>query len=121
VTQKTNAEQQSAQAPQDFRKQEQGMLAAARTDAQSIASKDVAAIHASRKAPYRSRGPSSRKQAEEEKKRADVSAHIEQIYESTKTEVNKRLKQLDDDVNRPLMTAQPRPRKLSRTTSAAHG
>ena len=101
VTQKTNAEQQSAQAPQDFRKQEQGMLAAARTDAQSIASKDVAAIHASRKGAVTGVvGHQAESKAEEEKKRADVSAHIEQIYESTKTEVNKRLKQLDDDVNK---------------------
>ena len=49
VTQKKQAEQQSVQAPQEFRKQEQSMLASAHADAHAIAGKGMAAIHGSRK------------------------------------------------------------------------
>ena len=101
VVQKKQAEQQSAQAPQDFRKQEQGMLAGARADAHTTVSKDVAAMHSSRKAALSGVvGHQTNSKAEEEKKRAEVSTHIEQIYEKTKKDVEARLKRLDDEVNK---------------------
>lgn len=101
AAQKVAVEQESRQAPQEFRKQEVGLLAAARTDAQAVASKDVAAMHAVRRGSLHAvAGHQNDRKLEEEQKRAEIATEIEKKYAKTKEGVEKRLKQLDDDVNR---------------------
>jgi len=98
---KKNLEKQSAEAPREYRKQEKTALTASAHDAQSIANKHTAEMHGARKHALTAvAGHQSHAKEEEEKKRLEVSNHIEGIYQRVKGQVETRLKKLDEDVNK---------------------
>lgn len=99
--QKKEAEKESVQAPQEYRKQEARMLASAQADAHSVVAKDVAEMHSARKHALTGvQGQQTHSETEEEKERAKISSDIEAIYQKAKKSVEDRLKKLDDDVNK---------------------
>ena len=100
ASQKKGLEKESVAAPHAYRKQEVGMLAAARTDAQSVANTHTAQMHAARKhAMTEVHGHQNKGKEQEERQRAEIAAHIEGIYTDTQTAVKGRLKKLDEDAN----------------------
>ena len=100
VAEKKEVEKQSVQAPQDFRKQETTMLAGARSEAQSTATKHALDMHHLRKQAHGAVGAHQLDaKAEEEKARAQISSDIQAIYDKTKKDVEGRLQTLDKEVN----------------------
>jgi len=97
---KKAVEKESAAAPKAFRVEEKGLLHAAQAEAQTVATKHTLEMHASRKhAMSGAAAHQAEAKAEEEKQRTQIYAAIEKIYQTTKTNVETRLKKLDKDVN----------------------
>jgi hypothetical protein len=97
---KEAAQKQSETAPQAFRAQEQTALAAARGDAAAAAHKQLGAMHGDRgKLLAASLGHQTAAKAQDEQRRAEVTSHIQGIYDKAKQSVEARLKKLDADVD----------------------
>jgi hypothetical protein len=97
---KKSVEKESAAAPKAFRKEEKGLLHTAQVEAQTVATKHTLDMHGSRKhAMSAAAAHQAEAKAEEEKQRATIYGSIEKIYQSTKTKVEERLKNLDKEVN----------------------
>jgi hypothetical protein len=100
VTNKKEAEKESTQAPQDFRKQEVVMLGNAQGEAQSAATKHAHDMHHARALAHSAvAGHQVDAKAEEEKTRVKISADIQAIYDRTKKDIETRLQTLDKEVN----------------------
>src|SRR5205085_10309107 len=93
------AKQQSDAAPVAFRAEEKTELGAARGDAATLAHRELGAMHGARgKMLHAAFGHQTAAKAKDEQRRAEVSNHIQGIYDKAKTAVEKRLRKLDDDV-----------------------
>ncbi|HLK05681.1 MAG TPA: helix-hairpin-helix domain-containing protein [Candidatus Acidoferrum sp.] len=98
---KKNLQKQSAEAPREYRKQEKTALVASAHQAQAIANKHTHEMHGARKHALTAvSAHQAQAKEEEEKKRKEVSDHIESIYQKVKSKVEARLSQLDKDVNK---------------------
>jgi hypothetical protein len=97
---KKAVEKESAAAPKAFRAEEKGLLHTAQVEAQTVATKHTLDMHGSRKhAMSAAAAHQAEAKAEEEKQRTTIYAAIDKIYQTTKTNVEARLKKLDKDVN----------------------
>ena len=100
LDQKKDVEKEAVAAPQAYRVEEGKLLQGAEKEAQSVTSRDAAGMANVRKhALTRVGGHQVDAKAEEESKRAKIFSDIEKIYETTKSNVEARLKKLDTDVN----------------------
>jgi len=97
---KKKAEDNSKQAPQDYRATETEVLAKAGGDAKGTAGAALNGMHATRASALASvTGHKSGAKAQDEAKRAEVAAKIETIFGQTRTEVTAILSGLDQKVN----------------------
>jgi uncharacterized protein YicC (UPF0701 family) len=102
---KAAAQKESVAAPPVFRTQEQAALGAAHGDAAAEAAKQLGAMHGDRgKLLGATFGHQTAAKALDEQRRAEVSGHIQSIYETAKQAVEARLKQLDTDVDQAFDT-----------------
>jgi phage-related protein len=100
VEAKKAGEEHSTRAPAEFREQEQQQLNTARQGATSETTSSLGAMQQTRAgALSRVGGNQSTAKSNEEKARADVSTHIDGLYNATKTEVNTILEGLDGKVS----------------------
>jgi hypothetical protein len=100
LAQKKDVEKESVASPQAYRAEEPKLLQAAQSDAQSLTTKDVHGMHGVRMKDLGGvTGKQTDAKAEEEKRRAKIFGDIQGIYGTTKSNVEKRLKDLDTEVN----------------------
>ena len=98
---KKTAQTHAQEAPQAYRQQEQDILSGAEGEAQTDAQKGLEAMHGKRGGLLEQvMGAQTDTKGVDEQKRAEVSKHIESIYQRTKEDVEKRLNQLDKEINR---------------------
>lgn len=98
---KQQAAAQSAAAPTALRKDETAVLIAARTGAGAAAAAQLGAMHGVRgKGLSASQALQAATKAADEAKRTEVSAKILGFYDKAKTNVEARLKKLDEDVDK---------------------
>ena len=97
---KQEAQDQAKTGPAAYRKTEQTLLGAAKTEAAGTTAPKLLAMHGVRGGAFNKIGlhQLATKSADEQA-RAQVAQHVEEIYQGTKTKVEARLKQLDDQTN----------------------
>jgi hypothetical protein len=97
---KQTAEKHSQEAPQAFRKEEQGVLDKARGSASASADHDIEAMHGHRAKALTAVGAGKgQAKTQDEARRAEVSTKIEGIYGKTKDEVTVILNGIDPQVD----------------------
>jgi hypothetical protein len=97
---KQEAQAQAQTGPAAYRKTEQTLLGAAKTEAAGTTAPQLLAMHGVRGGAFNKIGlhQLATKSADEQA-RAQVAQHVEEIYQGTKAKVEARLKQLDDQTN----------------------
>jgi hypothetical protein len=97
---KQQAQEQAQTGPAAYRKTEQTLLGAAKTEAAGTTAPQLLAMHGVRGSAFNKIGlhQLATKSADEQA-RAQVAQHVEEIYQGTKLKVEARLKQLDDQTN----------------------
>lgn len=97
---KQEAQDQAKTGPAAYRKTEQTLLGAAKTEAAGTTAPQLLAMHGVRGGAFNKIGlhQLATKSADEQA-RAQVAQHVEEIYQGTKLKVEARLKQLDDQTN----------------------
>ncbi len=104
---KQTAEQHSAEAPQQFRQQEQQTLDKAKGSANASATQGLQAMHGDKaKALTAVAGGKSSAKGADEARRAEVSGKIETLYGNTKTEVTAILNGIDGQVDAAFKTGE---------------
>lgn len=99
VAAKKEGEAHSAKAPSEFRAQEAGQLAAAGQSAQAAGGAGLAAMLLAKKSALgKTAAGKNAAKSKDELARANVTAEIKSIFDTTKTDVEKILKSLDEDV-----------------------
>jgi hypothetical protein len=113
VEAKKAGEEHSARAPAEVRSQEQQQLESARQGATNETTSSLNTMHQQRRGILgRVGGDKSSTKARDEAKRAEVSTHIEGIYNTTKREVDGILNGLDDKVSSAFTTGESRARRM---------
>lgn len=97
---KQQAQAQAQTGPAAYRKTEQTLLGAAKTEEAGTTAPQLLAMHGVRGGAFNKIGlhQLATKTADEQA-RAQVAQHVEEIYQGTKAKVEARLKQLDDQTN----------------------
>jgi hypothetical protein len=104
---KKEAEKHAAEAPKQYRAEEQAILAQARDDAGTTASQQLGAMHGSRTGILaRVAGNKAGAKSKDEAAREQVAARIEAIYTKTKEDVNQILEGLDGKVDAAFETGE---------------
>lgn len=100
VAKKNEAQTDAKEAPVAYRADEGGLVAGAEARAAAGAAAEVAGMHGVRGVEFSAiSGKQDVTRTEDEAKRAEVSQTIETIYQETKSKVEARLQQLDEEVN----------------------
>ena len=100
LAQKKDVEKQSVAAPQAYRAQEPQLLHAAQAEAQTLATKGTLGMHGTRAHAFGTvAGHQADAKTEEETQRLKIFGDIDGIYQTTKSQVEARLKKLDTDVS----------------------
>ena len=106
------AKEHSKKAPQDFRKDEQGVLSKAAADAQGLEGTGLTTMHGARgKALGQAKGHKQGAKTADEAKRAKVASDLQGIYEKTKGDVTKLLDGLDGKVDKAFSEGEGRARR----------
>jgi hypothetical protein len=104
---KKEAEKHAAEAPKQYRAEEQAILAQARDDAGTTASQQLGAMHGSRTGILACvAGNKAGAKSKDEAAREQVAARIEAIYTKTKEDVNQILEGLDGKVDAAFETGE---------------
>lgn len=99
LAEKNNAKTQSAAATQQFRKTEGGELAKTKEEAQSQAARHITGMHSARKGGLdHAHGEQKQTATKDSQKRKEIADHINSIYNSSKTDVDGILNNLDKSV-----------------------
>lgn len=99
LAEKNNAKTQSAAATQQFRKTEGGELAKTKEEAQSQAARHITGMHSARKGGLdHAHGEQKQTATKDSQKRKEIADHINGIYNSSKTDVDGILNNLDKSV-----------------------
>jgi hypothetical protein len=97
---KKEAQADAATAPGEYRQKEQTTIAQAQTQAQATAQVQLQGMQGQKgQVLAQVAGTQTSTKGQDEQKRAEVSNHIQGIYNATKLEVEKLLNQLDGEVN----------------------
>ncbi|MEP0852957.1 DUF4157 domain-containing protein [Funiculus sociatus GB1-A4] len=96
---KKDAQTNAVTAPQEYRQQEQGILKQAQAEAQATAQTQLQGMHGSKEQVLAQvLGSQSETKTKEEQERANVATKINGFYETTKSEVETILNNLDNEV-----------------------
>lgn len=99
LDQKNKAKNQSVTATQQFRNKENNELSQTRNDAQTQADHHIGGMHSARKGGLGNvHGEQKQTSAKDGQKRKEIADHINGIYQSSKTDVNSILNNLDKTV-----------------------
>lgn len=99
LAEKNNAKTQSAAATQQFRKTEGNELAKTKEEAQSQAARQISGMHSARKGGLdHAHGEQKQTATKDSQKRKEIADHINSIYNSSKTDVDGILNNLDKSV-----------------------
>ncbi|SIS59977.1 hypothetical protein SAMN05421786_101416 [Chryseobacterium ureilyticum] len=99
LAEKNNAKTQSAAATQQFRKTEGSELAKTKEEAQSQAVRQISGMHSARKGGLdHAHGEQKQTATKDSQKRKEIADHINSIYNSSKTDVDGILNNLDKSV-----------------------
>jgi hypothetical protein len=97
---KKQAKTHVATAPQEYRQQEQGIISKAEGEAENLSQTGLQGMHSEKENILTQViGKQEETKGQDEGKREEIGNHINGIYENTKTEVEKCLSDLDQDVN----------------------
>lgn len=100
VAAKRTAQEHAAQAPDQYRTEEQAVLSEARAGAETVATTQTEGMHGGRAELLEQvQGTQEETKGEDEQKRAEIAARFREIYEKTKTDVENKLGALDEAVN----------------------
>lgn len=112
VSAKRAAQEHAAQAPAEYRAEEQAVLSEARAGAETAAATKTEEMHGGRAELLdQVQGRQEGTKGEDETKRAEIAARFREIYEQTKTDVEEKLKALDEAVNTAFDAGAERARK----------
>ena len=97
---KKGAQEHAKGAPAEFRQAEQEQISQAQEEASAVAQEKTQSMHGDREQMLGQVGnEQTQTKSEDEKKRQEVAGHIQKIYQRTKTNVEKKLGDLDSKVD----------------------
>jgi len=100
ISARSDAEKHAEEAPLEYRKQEEGMLASAKQDASASADQGVGSMYGTRGDKFSSiQAGQDTAKSDDEAARIKATNDIKAIYDETQTQVKGRLSTLDEDVN----------------------